>query len=284
MHSPVRYAAFMGEQHERLSQARKAAGYETATAAADAMGLQPPTYLAHENGSRGFKLDSANRYAKFFRVPLEWLLFGANPPAGLAEPDAPALVGPGWGVQAPHYGASLTHAGLRTINRSIPVLGEVAAGVWEEAAAIDLANFDEQQLASQGVEFIPVDVLGYERARLFSLRVRGPSMNLIYPDGRYVVIAPAAEAGIRNGDIVVVRRNRAGLVETTLKELVVDEAGVVELWPRSTDERYQEPVRLNPRDQGQDRPVILGVVVADYGRRQRPDQPAVFAFEQDHAE
>jgi DNA-binding XRE family transcriptional regulator len=65
----------MSEPHERLRQARRAAGYEEATDAARALGLREPTYLAHENGSRGFRA-RAPEYAKRYGVSLEWLLTG----------------------------------------------------------------------------------------------------------------------------------------------------------------------------------------------------------------
>ncbi len=38
--------------------------------------MKEPTYLGHENGSRGFKRDSADKYARKFHVSLEWLLTG----------------------------------------------------------------------------------------------------------------------------------------------------------------------------------------------------------------
>ncbi len=47
--------------HERLAKARKEAGYPSGSAAAAALGVKEPTYLGHENGSRGFKRDSADR-------------------------------------------------------------------------------------------------------------------------------------------------------------------------------------------------------------------------------
>jgi DNA-binding XRE family transcriptional regulator len=64
---------------ERLQRARELAGYETASEAADALGLPRPTYLAHENGSRGFKAET-ERYSRFFKVNLEWLLIGRGEP------------------------------------------------------------------------------------------------------------------------------------------------------------------------------------------------------------
>lgn len=69
----------MQQPYERLQRARELAGYENATDAADAMGVPRPTYLGHENGSRGFK-GTAERYAKFFRVSFEWLMTGAGEP------------------------------------------------------------------------------------------------------------------------------------------------------------------------------------------------------------
>jgi DNA-binding XRE family transcriptional regulator len=65
--------------HERLARARLLAGYETATEAADAIGVNRPTYIHHENGTRGFQ-KHADRYAKFFRVSLEWLVTGRGEP------------------------------------------------------------------------------------------------------------------------------------------------------------------------------------------------------------
>lgn len=65
----------MSEPYERLQEARKGAGYESAAAAAEAMGVKLPTYVHHENGTRGLSR-AAVRYAKFFRVSLDWLVSG----------------------------------------------------------------------------------------------------------------------------------------------------------------------------------------------------------------
>jgi SOS-response transcriptional repressor LexA len=66
----------MTEPGDRLREAREAAGFETATDAARTLGVEPPTYLAHENCSRGFRRASADKYARKFGVSLEWLLTG----------------------------------------------------------------------------------------------------------------------------------------------------------------------------------------------------------------
>lgn len=67
---------------DRLIEARKAAGYPSARAAAAAMGVSYYTYAQHENNTQGREVprDAAIRYARFFQVSLEWLLTGAGHP------------------------------------------------------------------------------------------------------------------------------------------------------------------------------------------------------------
>jgi phage repressor protein C with HTH and peptisase S24 domain len=61
---------------ERLRQARQDAGFADAVEAAASLGIKYPTYVAHENGSRGFGRTKAELYARKFKVSLEWLLTG----------------------------------------------------------------------------------------------------------------------------------------------------------------------------------------------------------------
>jgi phage repressor protein C with HTH and peptisase S24 domain len=65
----------MPDASSRLRRAREAAGYRSSTEAAQAIGVPVPSYTHHENGTRGFS-KSADRYARFFRVSLDWLLTG----------------------------------------------------------------------------------------------------------------------------------------------------------------------------------------------------------------
>lgn len=65
---------------DRLKIARERL-YDTATEAAEALGVKEPTYLGHENGSRGF-LPHAARYANFYKVRVHWLLTGTGPMEG----------------------------------------------------------------------------------------------------------------------------------------------------------------------------------------------------------
>lgn len=88
----------METMNDRLRKARAAAGYETASEAARALGVSVSTYSAHENGQNGFKAKDAARYARMFKVDSAWLMMGTprlsaaqapndepNPHASLAE-------------------------------------------------------------------------------------------------------------------------------------------------------------------------------------------------------
>lgn len=215
------------EVSERLRRAREAAGHETARAAADAIGIPTATYTQHENGIRGLPAGKARLYAHAFAVTPEWLLYGRGEMTG------------GGGD-----GEAVSPA------RRVPVRGVVQAGAWSEV----------------GVEEAPSDwtffeAKEYRRAQLFALDVRGPSMNRVFPDGSRVICAQPHEAGVRDGDYVAVRRTRIGLVETTLKQLVVEAGGAVMLYPRSTDPAHQAPLTLERSPDSQEGPEIIGVVV-----------------------
>lgn len=66
----------MSDASERLKQARIRAGFDTAADAAAYLGVSPPTYASHENGSRGVTASRARDYARSFRVDPEWILYG----------------------------------------------------------------------------------------------------------------------------------------------------------------------------------------------------------------
>lgn len=131
---------------------------------------------------------------------------------------------------------------------TVPVVGAVEAGAWREPNLHDT------------YENIPV-LASDNNDKLFALRVVGPSMNELYPDGSYVVARMFEGGPWPIGKRVVVQRtDSAGKVETTLKELARGKGGL-ELWPRSTDERHQAPIALNEAD---DTIEIIGLVVSSY--------------------
>lgn len=63
---------------DRLKKARADAGFESAAEAAERFGWKYSTYAGHENGSRGYDIEAAERYAQAFRVRPEWLAFGVE--------------------------------------------------------------------------------------------------------------------------------------------------------------------------------------------------------------
>lgn len=217
MHYGAPYAfRDMSSPDERLKDARVAAGYETAKAAAEAMGVPVPTYIQHENGARGLPPARAARYGRFLRVAPEWLLYGR----GTSDPVTvePELTG-------------------------LPVLGPIQAGAW---LAVDESVQEEPEIRPTARD------RRYPHAEQWLREVQGDSMNArnIYA-GEFVHIVDLVGAGVNlnTGMVVEVTRTRdGGLREITLKEVEITPTGMV-LWARSTNPRWAEPIRLQ-RDDG----------------------------------
>lgn len=264
----------MTDQAERLRQARIDAGFERAIDASERFGWSKDTYKSNENGNAPFSFKKAKEYAAAYGVRPEWLYDASGPAKAAIRPQALS--------SAPAAGDPVSLAELRQfltgkfgmpklpapgrggklIDRRIPVVGEVAAGLWRETPVKELDDI---------TDWLPMEVQGYERASLRAFKVVGPSMNLYYPEGRFVVTAHPSEAGLREGDHVVIARSKAGLTEITLKEFVREADGRIALWPRSTDPDFQAPVYLNdPDEHAQGGLEIVGVVVGDFGKRPRP--------------
>ncbi|HEY8343351.1 MAG TPA: helix-turn-helix domain-containing protein [Calditerricola sp.] len=117
----------------------------------------------------------------------------------------------------------------------IKVVGEVQAGVWREATELLYEDFDE----------IQVPIPDRYKSRAFGLITKGPSMNLLYPEGTIVVCVKLAEFddAILSGDRVIVYRRQNDLIEATCKE-VVEQDGRIWLWPRSDHPEHQAPLPL----------------------------------------
>lgn len=200
----------MTEVSERLIKARKTAGYETAADAARALGLRPSTYYSHENGSIGLRSHVADKYARKFRVSLDWLLTGRG------EMFATGVVPHEKGIEG------------------LPLLGSIQAGHWLETT-----------FADEGLEVEMVPVVRdprFPHAKQYALRVVGDSMDLDYPDGSIVTCVDFAESGLAlaEGMIVHVERHRGGgqLVEVTLKYVERRRGGEYVLVPHSSNTKY----------------------------------------------
>jgi phage repressor protein C with HTH and peptisase S24 domain len=69
----------MTRPHDRLRRARIDAGYASAADAARAFGWNVNTYSSNENGNAPFSKTASVRYARAFRVELDWLVTGNGP-------------------------------------------------------------------------------------------------------------------------------------------------------------------------------------------------------------
>jgi hypothetical protein len=78
----------MNSKADRLRQARIDAGFDDIGEAAARLGVPYATYACHENGTRGFRPDTAVLYARTFKVDLEWLLTGRKAPPAANVPQS----------------------------------------------------------------------------------------------------------------------------------------------------------------------------------------------------
>lgn len=223
--------------NERLTEAREKAGYDSAADAARAMGVKLQTYYSHENGGSGLKPAVAERYARKFRVSLEWLLTGR-------------------GDMSTSNGAVPYEVELE----GLPLLGNIQAGAWVEAV---------QAPEGAGMEMVQVvRDPRFPHARQYALRVVGDSMDLEYPDGSVVTCVSFGDSGLAltEGMIVHVERHRAAgqLVEITLKQ-VQRRNGKIVLVPRSSNARHL-PFGLES-DDGETDVICKGVVLGGWSPR-----------------
>lgn len=244
----------METQAERLKAARERAGFETASDAARRYGWKEVTYRSHENGQSGIRAPVGQEYARAFGVPSGWLLTGEGAPP--------------WGEGDKHnrdHGKALIEV---QSSGEIRVIGEIAAGVWQEA--IEMLDTGES------IPFIPHPRFPKDAQR--ALKVRGDSCDLIARDGAYVNTVPlemalpvdgleglVREAEAKGRDLIVVaERQRGGLVEATLKALVRIRSGYA-LEARSTNPKWagQIPLTDDMLDDG-DETRIARVMIGKY--------------------
>lgn len=121
------------------------------------------------------------------------------------------------------------------------VSGRVAAGIWQD--------LDETSQTPLG--YLPVqNDRRYAGRHQYALLVDGESMNKILPSGTYVVVVEAFGRSPRHDDLVVVRRNRSGLIERTVKRVNIDN-GTVEFRPESTSESFKPLILEGNADETQ---------------------------------
>lgn len=133
------------------------------------------------------------------------------------------------------------------------VKGEVAAGQWCEAVEWPQPDW-KPMIGTPNIDVAP-------DLRCF-LKVRGDSMNLVYPDGTFIeCVSVFGRVTIEPGKrVVVIRRRFDQMVEATVKELV-DINGVLWLVPRSTNPAHQA-YRLDQPGDGIEEVMLMAVVVS----------------------
>lgn len=138
---------------------------------------------------------------------------------------------------------------------TLPIIGEVAAGVWHE-----VWQWEEQRWES----FTGRSDVNAPLTHRFGLRVVGDSMNDVYPHGTVVeCVTLLGGAELQPGKRVVVQRKREdGEFEVTVKEYVLDEDENEWLVPRSNRPEFQTAMRMDEKQPGIEEITIIAVVVA----------------------
>lgn len=199
---------------ERLRQARRDSGFKSARDAASALGVAYSTYAGHENGSRDFDAETAQRYARKFRCSLEWLLTGRK---------------------------SQNMTGVKSPVAAVPILGIVRAGTWQEA---EPGGFEVHRYVPSSTDHPP--------EWQYAFTVEGTSLNKIANPGDVLICLDLikSKVAIEDNDLVIVERSRFGgqMLERTAKRVRRTSSGF-ELWPESTDPDYLEPLHIDGGDE-----------------------------------
>lgn len=183
----------------RLKEAREEAGYATAGEAAVAFGWNENTYRSAENGYRAPGRRSLVKYAKAFRVSVDWLLTGRSP-------------------KRPSSGSGTGRGGIAL--RQIPLMR------WSD---INSSNNLKAQLASADARgFIVIPESEVLSADAFALEVQDDSMIdpkgsplSLYP-GDTVVIDPEKIA--QPGNMVLARDGKKAMIRK-VRVLSEDDGG-----------------------------------------------------------
>lgn len=174
---------------ERLKVAREAAGFKTAKQAAQSLGVSYPTYVQHENGTRGI-VREADLYARRFKVSLDWLLRGRGtaPDGNMTNVNsASAKIGGIPEVEQPNAGAPKKIVAGAT---KIPVYGQAVGGV--DGEFIMNGSLLYEVLAPPNLT---------ETNGAYAVVVSGDSMSPRYEDGETVFVDPKRRP--KRGDYVI---------------------------------------------------------------------------------
>lgn len=133
---------------------------------------------------------------------------------------------------------------LTTTHHRIRLIGEVQAGLW--------LTPDEKEGYEGEILDLPLPEI-YSKLRPYALRVVGPSMNLVYPEGTILICCHLEE--LREDPVIGKRYIIQNIdehdgIETTVKEFRIDEQGRPWAWPQSEHPEHQLPIALDQARNG----------------------------------
>ena len=169
---------------------------------------------------------------------------------------------------APHEWLNMPALGESTVrHRRVPVVGVLQAGAWREAVEFPE---DDQRLVEAPIPDT-IDGIPTRRLELQAFEVSGSSMNRIYPEGTIVYAASTMSYREPESDdrVIVIRRDKHGLVEATLKELIIGDDGKKWLWPRSYDPEHQAPLPYANGDDVTVSGIVVAALVLEESRKRR---------------
>lgn len=173
--------------------------------------------------------------------------------AALMPPEGPGAIASTI-LRLPHHGNTTGQSGVLPVRSGmLPVMGAAHASNWMERSP----SLDEPE------DWIAVPNEHYRvKSGQYVLRIIGPSLNRVAPDGHYAICQKFGEGkhSPPNGKYVHVERSRGDFIEWTIKKVRSDGDETV-LCPDSDHPDHQQPIDLGETD---DKVRILGIVTGWY--------------------
>jgi phage repressor protein C with HTH and peptisase S24 domain len=207
----------------RLREARKLK-FKSAQAAARAIGVNPVTYTAHENGGKNFDADQATHYGNAFGVDPAYLMFGRAQDATDAGSAFEALgITPTRSKPNASFPPKFQEFPQ---GRRIPQLGQVSAGT--NGRFIMNGTKIADVFCPPGLENVP---------NAYAVLIYGTSMEPRFSAGETVWLNP--QAPVRAGDDVVVQlagEHEGDEMESYVKQFRQLSSKILKLWQHNPEE------------------------------------------------
>lgn len=188
-----------------LRAARIARGFSSAAEAARYFGWSEVTYTSHENGTRGIRRDTAERYAKAFGI------------------DAATLLG-------------LTASSLQIdADQGVNIIGTAAWGLWRDTTMPYIG-------ATASID-VPRSAKGAPRRAV--LVADASVDKSIGVDSYAIYEPVLEPANIQSGKLVVIRRTRGSLQELTIRRVQSNIDNKLRLTSHSTSPLYVDAITVD---------------------------------------